>query len=182
MPRKRHINIFTKNNTTYDPDIEKENNAAKILIAIVINLVLFFYVAFQTLIPTTIIICIYLLLPVIVYFILKLLKIPRPGFKSMIRVPYALNIILLLNYFISFNPKQETYYYHRNTQVVFSRFGYRSYSQNSTGITLENNAYDKYYGIRTFLSEENIKGGYQITYTFKTGILGIRVMTDYGFS
>lgn len=180
MIRKRPRRIITNNEN--DRDEQKFNTAVTIVLSLVVNLILFFYFAYQTLIPTTLIICIYLILPIILFIVLKFKKILKPEIKSFTVTPLALNSILIINYFISFSPKQETYFYQKNSQMVFSRIGYRTYNQNSTEITLQNNAYENYYGIRVFLSEENIKGGYKITYTFKTGILGMRVMTDYSFS
>lgn len=182
MTRKRPRKIIIRNDSDIDVDAQKFNTAATILLSMVVNLILFFCFAYQTLIPTTLIICIYLILPVILFIAFKLKKKAKPELKSFTITPLILNTILVLNYFISFNPKQETYFYQKNSQMVFSRIGYRSYNQNSTEITLQNNAYDNYYGIRVFVSEENIKGGYKITYTFKTGIFGLRVMTDYSFS
>lgn len=182
MTRKRPRKIVVYKDNGIDVEEQKFNTSVIILLSIVINLILFFCFAYQTLIPTTFVIITYLLLPIILFIVFKIKRVKKPELKSFTITPLVLNTILVLNYFISFNPKQETYFYQRNSQIVFSRIGYRSYSQNSTEITLQNNAYDNYYGIRVFVSEENIKGGYKITYTFKTGILGIRVMTDYSFS
>lgn len=182
MTRKRPRKIIIINDSNIDVDAQKFKTAVTIFLSIVVNLILFFCFAYQTLIPTTLIICIYLVLPIILYVFFKRKQITKPELKSFTLTPLLLNIVLVLNYYISFSPKQETYFYQRNSQMVFSTIGYRSYNQNSTEITLQNNVYDNYYGIRVFISEENIKGGYKITYTFKTGILGLRVMTDYSFS
>jgi hypothetical protein len=182
MTRKRPRKIIITRDSDIDMDAQKFNAAVIIILSIVLNLILFFNYAYQTLIPTTLTICIYLLFPVALFIVLKLKKIQKPELKSFTITPLLLNTILIINYYISFDPTQETYFYQKNSQMVFSRIGYRSYNQNSTEITLQNNAYDKCYGIRVFLSEENIKGGYKITYTFKTGVFGLRVMTDYSFS
>lgn len=182
MTRKRPRKIIIRNDNDVDVDAQKFNLAVTIVLSIVVNLILFFIFAYQTLIPTTLIICIYLILPVFLFIVFKFKQIAKPELKSFTLTPLILNTLLILNYYISFSPTQETYFYQKNSQMVFSRIGYRSYNQNSTEITLQNNAYDNYYGIRVFVSEENIKGGYKITYIFKTGILGLRVMTDYSFS
>ncbi len=89
--------------------------------------------------------------------------------------PSTISLFLLLNYFISFNASEETYPYKRYTSMQISKLenetfiiGYR--------IRLEGNTYLDYPGIRSFLSENSFKGN-MITYTFKTGIFGIRVVS-----
>jgi len=47
---------------------------------------------------------------------------------------------------------------------------------------LENNKYDEYPGVRIFLDYEEMRDKKHITYTFKEGILGLRVMTEYEFN
>lgn len=41
--------------------------------------------------------------------------------------------------------------------------------------------YDEYPGIRAFIDYESMQNMEIITYTFKNGCLGFRVMTDYEF-
>ena len=55
-------------------------------------------------------------------------------------------------------------------------------NQESTYIFLENNKYDEYPGVRIFLDYEEMRDKKHITYTFKEGILGLRVMTEYEFN
>jgi len=54
--------------------------------------------------------------------------------------------------------------------------------QDGTYIYLENNAYSEYPGMRTFLDYEEMRNRKHVTYTFKSGLLGLRVMTDHEFN
>ena len=151
-----------------------------LVVSLIANFLLFFNIAFHTLLPTTSVIIVFIASPFIGYIILKFKKIKKPVLYSFAFSPMTLNLILLINFIFSFNPQKETYTLQRDTQTVHSKFTYNSSSQTTTEITLQNNAYNKYYGIRIFKDIESIKG-WKITYTFKTGIFRIRVMTDYEF-
>ena len=89
--------------------------------------------------------------------------------------PLIINITLLMNFIISRNPVQETYYF--SNRIESSQKG----GHESTFITLSNNEYEKYYGIRIFVNFEQMRYSNRITYTFKEGLFGIRVMSDYEF-
>jgi hypothetical protein len=182
MPRKRpRLNV---NDDRYEQAAAEGKEQIKtsliVVFSIIVNLFLFFNVSFVTLIPTTFLIVLFVLSPFIGYFILKLKKITKPTLYAFAFAPLTLNVLFLFNYLFSFDPVKETYGIGRNSEAVYSKIQRKTITQTTTGITLENNAYEKYYGIRVFLSEDNIRGGH-ITYTFKTGILGMRVMTDYEF-
>jgi len=183
MPRKRPRIIVNDDRREKAAAAEKEmiKTSLIIVLSLVTNLLLFFNISFQTLIPTTMLIMVFLLSPFIGFVILKIKKISKPTLYSFAFSPLTLNTILLINYVFSFNPQKETYFLRQNTQRVYNRIdGYKPSTQTTTGVTLQDYAYDKYYGIRIFMDNESIKGR-QITYTFKTGIFGIRVMTDYEF-
>ena len=181
MPSRRSRTTVKDNNYDKDADSKKMIKISLILVlSLVTNLLLFFNIAFQTLLPTSAVILTFLISPFICYLILRLKKNANPALYSFAFSPLVLNLLFLINYVFSFNPQKETYTLQRNSQTVFSKYTGHSSSQTTTEITLQNHAYEKYYGIRTFIDSENIKG-WQITYTFKTGIFGIRVMTDYEF-
>lgn len=182
MPRKRAKIIVKDDRREKAAVAEKEmiKTSLIVVLSLVINLLLFFNISFQTLIPTTLLIVAFLISPFIGFIILKHKKISKPTLYSFAFSPFTLNTILFLNYIFSFNPQKETYSIGRDIQTVYTRISQKPSTQTTTGIVLQDNAYEKYYGIRVFMDKENIKGG-RITYTFKTGILGIRVMTDYEF-
>lgn len=182
MPRKRpRSNVIDDRFEQAAAEGREQIKTSLIVVfSIIVNLLLFFNVSFVTLIPTTFIIVLFVLSPFIGYIILKYKKIAKPTLYAFAFAPLTLNILFLFNYLFSFDPVKETYGIGRNSETVYSKISQRPRKQTTTGITLENNAYENYYGIRVFMDEENIKGGH-ITYTFKTGILGVRVMTDYEF-
>lgn len=93
--------------------------------------------------------------------------------------PLVINALLLINFIFSFDPVQETYRFRNDMQSVGTRGGTKR--QESTYIYLENGRYEAYPGIRVFLDYEELKYADDITYTFREGILGFRVMTDYQF-
>eukprot|EP01035_Chromulina_nebulosa_P034565 gene34565-46386_t len=77
--------------------------------------------------------------------------------------PVCLNVLFAINYVVSFNTEVETY---------------RSKSPTSL-IILEGEKYKEYKGLRVFLFYGEVIDNNTVTYTFKTGIFGIRVMKDY---
>jgi len=107
-----------------------------------------------------------------------------PAIKAYTLVPTLLNLTIVLNYFFSYNTTTETYHFKDNIIEI------RDFRRNGTGgveferssrISLENKAYKSEWAIRTFSSYQAIRGIDQITYTFKEGLFGLRVMTDYRF-
>ncbi len=91
-------------------------------------------------------------------------------------LPGIFSLLFLLNFLISSNPVTETYFFEFGAQR--SRTG----TEETTYITLENNTYDKYVGLRIFINYEEMKDAVTITYTFEEGLLGLRVMKDYKFN
>lgn len=181
MPRKRPRIIY-KDNYDYASDDRAMTKTAGIIVgSIIANLFLFFNVTFHTMIPTTIVIWIFPAVIVITYIIFKIRKTSKAGLKSSCIVTLCLNLIFLINYLISFNPKTETYTFQRQMQVTKNRIGGGVSRGLSTELLLQDYKYEDYYGIKTFIMEENIIPTYKITYTFKTGIFGIRVMTNLHF-
>jgi hypothetical protein len=181
MPRKRPRIIYKDNYDYVANDRAMTKKAGIIVGSIIANLFLFFNVTFHTMIPTTIVICMFPIIIIVTYIIFKIKKVKEAGLKSTCIVPLCLNLFFLINYLISFNPKTETYTFQRQMQVTKNRRGGGVSRGLSTELLLQDYAYEDYYGIKTFVMEENIIPTYKITYTFKTGIFGIRVMTNLHF-
>lgn len=183
MPRKKRNRIIPKNNNdTIERTDYRIYNSIYIYLATAVNILLIFYIGFRSVIPTLVLISIYIGIPCAIFVILKRTQISRPALKAYCLGPTAFNLILLLNYMFSFNPINETYRFSRNSETVTSMSKFKTRSQMTSLITLENDAYDNYFGIRVFGSQEDIMGTDKITFTFKTGLLGIKVMTDYQFN
>ncbi len=53
--------------------------------------------------------------------------------------------------------------------------------QETTLITLEGNKYEEFIGLRVFWEYEKMEGAQSVSYTFKDGCFGFKVMTDYNF-
>ncbi|MBN8693278.1 MAG: hypothetical protein J0L69_08775 [Bacteroidetes bacterium] len=183
MPRKRPR---IKVNIPVDDGSEDRRKIYASIIsffATFINIYIFLAIGCQTLIPTNWLIASYFLLGIVGFLVLKKRKVKQSALKAYVVFPLSINIILCLNYFISFNEQKETYKFHRS--YYWAASGRTNLSQPdrqmSTQISFDNNKYEDFWGIRTFISVENIGPTERITYTFKRGILGLRVMTDYEF-
>jgi hypothetical protein len=82
-----------------------------------------------------------------------------------------IHLLLCINYWLSVTPVTETYV-----------FDYKEERMPAVAvITLHNNAYHPYHGIRMFYDKGEMGKSNSITYTFKTGLFRIRVMTGYQF-
>lgn len=192
MPRKRPKIPFLKKGTrTTNFDNQKLISSYKIVLSLALNFVLFLVFGFQTMMPTLYLIYAFLLFPFLVALFLFLFKKSKPIFNAIVFAPTCLTILLMLNYFISFNPVIESYSFYlnytKNTSSISKYSMGHNYSNkpmysSNTSIILQDNIYDEYFGIRTFISSKNIEPGKKINYTFKTGCLGIRVMTDYSYN
>ncbi len=137
-----------------------------IMLLFVVNLLVFFQVALNTLLSLNWILGIYGSSLILGFMLAPLVK--RNYHKYMLRfniTPGLVSLFFLLNYVFSANPISETYWY-----------TYRSY--NSTlfsTIELEDNAYQEFKGIRIFVIEDNVKENSRISYEFQDGLFGLRV-------
>jgi len=144
----------------------------------ILNVFLFFRIGLQTLISFHLISAIIISLILISFAITKWITKTDSGrqlFISLCLIPLAINFALTVNYIFSSNPTTERYHF-TNTKER-TRRGF----QKTTFILLDDNKYSEFPGIRLFLDYEAMMGSFQITYTFKDGLLGPRVMTDYKF-
>ncbi|HET6225621.1 MAG TPA: hypothetical protein VFF27_05025, partial [Bacteroidia bacterium] len=97
-------------------------------------------------------------------------------FKTFCIAPLLINMLLLLNFMGSSDPVQETYMFRNDLQP-----GRRGSYQKSTFIYLDEDAYSEFPGIRMFMDIDQMTNMTNIRYTFKNGLLGFRVMSDYEF-
>jgi hypothetical protein len=148
---------------------------------LVINLWIFLRIGLQTMIPTLGLIELYILLGLLFSIFTREQNIKHKALVGFSLVPLLINALLCINYWLSFNPVTETYMLHWNYQRVQAGLSTNGEFQRSSLVTLSNNAYSAYPGIRMFWDYEQMEHCRKITYTFKTGFLGIRVMTEYEF-
>jgi len=153
----------------------------------VLNIYLFLSIGFSTLINTMILSSGFLLPCLVGCFIYKIVLKRNLNWIVVVGIlPGILNLFLVVNYAFSGNRQQETYalshQYDKN--VAFNRsFSFKKTSEfiETTAVTLENDKYSEYYGIRVFLDFERMKNANKITYYFEDGLLGFRVLKDYNF-
>ena len=139
-------------------------------------------VGFQTLIPTNQLLLAYPLTSLVVFVLFrkktKDSKIGSNYFRPLCLAPFVINVFLLTNYLFSSDARVEAYFFQQGYQKVYNTHG-NGGTQKTTLITLENDRYDLYWGIRVFNNYEMLRTGRSIRYTFKKGLFGIRVVTDY---
>jgi len=143
------------------------------------NVFLILRVGFQTLLPLKETFTNYALSILAMFVVTKWIIKPGTAFRRNFYIfcltPFLINLLFLVNFVFSRNPTQETYAFY----PVYQRS--RGGMQKSTLINLENDVYSRYLGIRVFWSLDAMARHDRVTYTFKEGRLGVRVMTDYKF-
>ncbi|KOY86343.1 hypothetical protein AD998_09480 [bacterium 336/3] len=150
----------------------------------VINVVVFLRIGLQTLITLQTYALIYLLSILVAFVVAQwvypLKKTSKKYLYIFALVPFVMSLFLCFNYFFSSYPTQETYQYHVHLQYYKNRR-----PKVSSKITLKYDGYEKYgeyIGLQVFWDYKPIESSSNIRYTFKQGLFGIRVMTDYEFS
>lgn len=147
----------------------------------VINVLVILTIGFQTMLPTTMLLFAYPITSIITQLMQRTRKHTLIGskyFKAICVSPTILSGLLVINFLFSFDPVFESYRFSAVPETVHSRYGTRT--EPSTLIRLENDAYADYWGIRVFNDYTKVLSGSVIQYKFKTGLFGIKVMTDYG--
>lgn len=151
------------------------------LLLVFLNVYLFFKITLNTLVPTYLLFILFPLAIFLGFFIpytLKKYDKSLQNFVAFCIAPLVINLFFVLNYSISFSPKKESYYYQQKMERVSSRRGGSNY-QPTSYIYLENDTYSQYMGLRLFFDYAELKNNDQVTYTFETGLFGVRVMKDY---
>lgn len=136
---------------------------------------LFLKFALATMIPIWIMLVLYIIIPIaVIYGLRKNKRINKITIATSF-VPFAMGLLLTINYYISFAPKTETYTY---TSVYDNSNNKPVYMQ----IVLDGDVYSDYPGIMIFHGGRRPQNYRRINYTFKRGIFGLRVMYDFEFS
>ncbi len=94
--------------------------------------------------------------------------------------PAFLSVFLMINFYISHSPIKETYRYSAPTSYIANTLETEKFIIGPR-IRLKDHVYAEYPGIRSFFSRSTIKGN-QVTYTFETGLFGIRVVKECSFT
>lgn len=155
-----------------------------------LNGFLIFKVVVNTLVPIHISLLVFALAILSGFLISRFHKKKLKGdnlYHAFCIAPVYINVLFAINYVVSFNTEVETYRFKPKYEIVPSRssppfYWYLKTKSPTSLIILEGEKYKEYKGLRVFLFFDEVKGNNTVTYTFKTGILGIRVMKDYKFS
>lgn len=152
-----------------------------VLVAVVtvFNLYVFLKPGLQTLIPLKLLAELYLLFVIVPWVVLRVWMKKQRSFKNLVITfclsPLVLSAFFMLNFLFSHNPEHELYAYQLHHEPSGTE------ARPTTLIVLPGNAYGCYPGIRMFLDPEQLQGTDYVNYTFKTGLFGIRVMSDWEF-
>jgi curved DNA-binding protein CbpA len=154
--------------------VTKTRNASVVALTI-FNLFIILKVGFQTLIPFSSLILIFILSMSVFYFLTRfdLKKSQRSSAViSFCYCPFVLNLLFVVNFLFSANPGWETYSFTPKENNAEGKLAY---------INLENNRYRDFDGIRVFADYNELKGKNKIAYKFEEGLFGFRVMKDFKF-
>ena len=148
---------------------------AALLVTVVFNTVINFYL-FVAIIFILIMVCSVLIRR-------KILKTGPLGKKYFYGVtfPMIVNSFFLINYLTGINPVRETYCFRNMMAEVGSKHSHQK--GKTTYIYLNGNAYEYSYMTRSFFIDyKRMLFKNQITYTFKRGILGMKIRKDFEFT
>ena len=145
-----------------------------------INFFTFLKIGLQTFIKYWVILSIFCLSIAITFTIYKWKVSVRDEFRhsffSFCLAPFVINLFLMLNFVFSHDPVTESYFFRRESQKVGQDM------QESALIILEEYKYSEYPGIRIFFDDQSIDRKHHISYRFKSGLFGFRVMENFKFS
>ncbi len=163
-----------------EDNFNKQVSRLSIVIALtIINVILIFKVGFSTLITLTTLFTIFGLSFIISTILWLLFFKKRTIFSyynfNFCLTPLVINLFFLFNYVFSNNPKEEVYYFTKQIQSVKGK------EHESSLITLENNKYSAFTGIRLFFDYNKMFQKDYISYTFEDGLLGWKVVKSVDF-
>ncbi len=155
---------------------------------IIANLLIFFTIILNTVISVG-----QLLLVAGIYFAISWLiyRWVRPQWEIILEkldyfgflVPLIFHLFFLVNFVFAQNTKIETYRFSNTSSgIIGTTTDNVPVHGNSTTIQLENNAYENFYFVRTFVDYDKMRGKNVIEYTFEEGFLGLKVIKNYRFS
>ncbi len=156
----------------------------KLFVMIAINLFIFIKVVMHTLIPLGITFILLLASIAAGYALVRTSKrIKKNAYTrslyGFVIVPALYQSLFVINFVFATNATTETYRYRLHT----TKYQYGNNKKPSVDDTpilkLENDAYERYVGIRFLWRPEQIRFGSYIEYHFAEGLLGIRVMRSY---
>ena len=95
-------------------------------------------------------------------------------------LPSLFNLFFLINYIFATNPTTETYSFVHEKRSYGRGFSRRP--EKIAYINLENNMYQQNHWFRMFSDYESMKNANRISYKFKTGLFGIRILKSFEFT
>jgi hypothetical protein len=140
---------------------------------VLINIWIFIKIGFNTLISTEALAGIYVLLPLLLFYLLRYTGNQKPQLISFGLLPAFISLLLIINFTFSGPQSHEAYYYHLAQDET---------GRESTLIYLEGDVYHEFTGVRLFLNFSEVISHNVIHYQTAKGLLGIRVVKSYAFS
>ncbi len=154
-----------------------------ITVLILLNIFIILKFGLQTLISPWLLVTVFLFVIGAMYLLNHKQKNSNFYLKTFCIAPLLVNVLLLLNFIASSDPVLEIYRFRNDLEYVQEggKYQHRWNYQKSTFIYLDDNTYSEFPGIRMFLDIDEMRNKNNIRYTFKNGLLGFRVMSDYEF-
>lgn len=154
------------------------------ILLFVLNVVIFLVIGCSTLIQAGSMLLAYLgsgILTLVTVVILGRKRGFELRFYPLCVGPAIISLFLCLNYFFSSRPVVERYRFWKEMQYVSGMRYSRETGgmQESTTIILENNQYDEFVPIRTFVFYDEIRNRNYINYVVEEGLFGFRVVKSY---
>lgn len=135
----------------------------------ILNIVVFFNIGLNTLLPLQWLGCSYLLSFILFqWFVFFIFKIKKQFIQKIILSSTLLSFLLCLNFFFSSNPTSKTYAVQN--------------MQEDNLLELENNSLKEFVGVRFFSEIDNLALLKSIEFTFEKGMFGIDVVKDIKFN
>lgn len=138
----------------------------------ILNLILFFNIALNTLIHIYWILALYS-----IAFGIAILRSKNYAsyFKKLVikflLAPGIINVLFSINYMVSFNHHEQEHWY-----------SYEVGSPMFKEITLEYDEFENFYGMRFFLLDEKLRYGSQVSFTVSDGLLGFKTIRNVEFN
>lgn len=176
---KKHILSFSIFKETLK--ILVTNKQSLKIIYTIFNIIVFLYIALNTLINFKILLLIYVILAGLPYIFHKIkknitIKIHTYSFINLFA------IFLIVNYYFSDESYIEKYSFKHYREEYRDKYSRELRTQNTTFINLENDSYQSYPGIRIFININEMKYSDSIQYKFERGLMGLRVLKEYQFN
>ncbi len=158
----------------------------KLFVMIALNLFIFLKVVMHTLIPFEITFILLLASIAAGYAVVRTSqRIKKNAYTrsifAFVVLPAIYQFLFVVNFLFAGSPTTETHRYRLKVTKTYHRNSNKPSIDNTPILRLENDAYEKYLGIRFLWKPEQMQHSRYIRYHFAEGLFGFRVLRSYEF-